>query len=301
MRDLDLRLLRYFVTLAEHQSFTAAAETLGVSQPALSQGIRRLEDVVGAQLIGRPPRGSSRAFTLTGAGKGLLEDARHLLAHAGRVMKHARDNAGRMTVRIGFGTSTPHTLPRAVLDSAGDIPHIEIRLEFVRWGDEIGALERGDIDATFLLAPAAFSDPRLDVVPLGVLGRLGVFAADHRLAWRQEIRLADIEDEPIIDAASDRSYWLVSPRPSGRRPVTVAPAARTVDEMLTFVAAGRGMAITSETVAEKHSWPGLAFVPIADLEPSTIFLAGHRSEPRAEVRHVLQHLGGAMAAAQPRR
>jgi len=292
MRDLDLRLLRYFVTLAEHQSFTAAAETLSVSQPALSQGIRRLEDVVGAQLIGRPPRGSSRAFTLTGAGKGLLEDARHLLAHAGRVMKHARDNAGRMTVRIGFGTSTPHTLPRAVLDSASDIPHIEIRLEFVGWGDEIGALERGDIDATFLLAPAAFSDPRLDVVPLGMLARLAVFPAGHP---------QDIEDEPIIDAASDRSYWLVSPRPSGRRPVTVAPAARTVDEMLTFVAAGRGMAITSETVAEKHSWPGLAFVPIADLEPSTIFLAGHRSEPRAEVRHVLQHLGGAMAATQPRR
>lgn len=289
MRDLDLRLLRYFVSIAEHASFSAAAQTLGVTQPALSQGLSRLEDIVGTPLITRAPRGSSRALTLTSAGEKLLDDARGLLAHANRVLKRASEKgAHRAKVRVGFGTSTPHMLTRDILKRAEALAHIEVLLEFVSWGDEVACLERGDVDVILVQARHRYFDSRIAAIQLQTVERLAIFPVDHPLAGRAAIRMDDLDDEPILDAASDRDYWIVNPRPSGRTPITVGPPARTVDEMLTFVSAGRGMAITSSTVAEKHHWPGLRFVPIADLEPATVLLATLKSEMRPEVLQLLQ-------------
>jgi DNA-binding transcriptional LysR family regulator len=289
LRDLDLRLLRYFVAIAEHASFSAAAETLGVTQPALSQSLRRLEDIVGTPLIARAPRGSPRALTLTGAGEKLLEDARGLLAHANRILKRASEkNERRAKVRVGFGTSTPHNLTREILKRAEALDHIEVLLEFVGWGDEVPCLERGDVDVIFVQARHRYFDPRIEAIQLQTIQRLAIFHVEHPLASRAAVVMDDLEDEPILDAASDRDYWIVNPRPTGRMPVTVGPPARTVDEMLAFVSAGRGMAITSSTVAEKHHWPDLRFVPIADLEPATVLLATLKSERRPEVLQLLQ-------------
>lgn len=289
MRDLDLRLLRYFVSIAEHASFSAAAETLGVTQPALSQSLRRLEDIVGTPLIARAPRGSPRALTLTSAGEKLLEDARGLLAHATRILRRASEKSTRREkVRVGFGTSTPHNLTREILKRAEALTHIEVLLEFVSWGDELTCLERGDVDVIFVQARHRYFDPRIEAIQLQTIQRLAIFHIDHPLASRAAVVMDDLEDEPILDAASDRDYWIVNPRPTGRMPVTVGPPARTVDEMLAFVSAGRGMAITSSTVAEKHHWPDLSFVPIADLEPATVLLATLKSERRPEVLQLLQ-------------
>lgn len=288
MRDLDLRLLRYFVSIAEHTSFSAAADTLGVSQPALSQGLQRLEDVVGTPLIRRAQRGSPKALTLTKAGEGLLEDSRGLLAHAGRVLKRVSDNADKVKIRIGFGTSTPQNLTRDILRRAGDVSNAEVFLEFVSWGDEVASLERGSVDIIVVQARDRFFDQRLEAIPLQLVQRVAIFHMDHPLADRTFVAMRDLEDVPIIDAASDRDYWIVNPRPTGRAPIIVQPPARTVDEMLTFVSAGRGMAITSSTVAEKHNWPDLRFVPISDLEPATVFLAALQSERRREIRTLLQ-------------
>jgi DNA-binding transcriptional LysR family regulator len=287
--DLDLRLLRYFVSIAEHASFSAAAERLGVTQPALSQGLRRLEDIVGVPLIVRAPRGSPRALTLTDAGERLLEDAKGLLAHASRILKRAGEKTlRRAKVRVGFGTSTPHTLTRELLKQAETLPHIEVLLEFVSWGDEVASLERGDVDVIFVQAKHRYFDPRIEAVQLQTIPRVAIFNSDHPLADRTILAMDDLDDEPILGAASDRDYWIANPRPSGRTPIVVGPPARTVDEMLAFVSAGRGMAITASTVAEKNHRPDLRFVPIADLEPATVLLATLKSESRPEVLQLMQ-------------
>jgi DNA-binding transcriptional LysR family regulator len=294
MRDIDLRLLRYFVLISEHASFSTAADKLGVSQPALSQGLRRLEDIVGTLLIQRAARGSAKALTLTKAGECLLEESRGLLAHASRVLKRASEHAARTTVRVGFGSSTPQNLTREVFTQAEASDIVDIRLEFVAWGDEVVCLERGDVDAIFILAQPGQGhetcmDHRFDGLKLQEvqeLQRLAVFRADHPHASRSAVTLSDLE--AIIDAASDRDFWIVNPRPTGRAPVTVGPPAKTVDEMLTLVSAGRGMAITSSAVARKHNWPDLSFVPISDLGPATVFLATLKSERRRAIRSLLQ-------------
>jgi DNA-binding transcriptional LysR family regulator len=127
-------------------------------------------------------------------------------------------------------------------------------------------------------------------VPLGTVRRLAVFPAGHPLASRAEISVRDLAGEPIIDAATDREYWLVDPRPGNARPVVVGPPARTVEEMLAFVSAGRGMAITSSTVAETSGSGELAFVPITDLEAATVLLATRVSDDRPEPAAVRDRL-----------
>src|SRR6476619_8284260 len=90
--DLDLRLVRYFVAVAEELHFGRAAAKLYISQPALSKQIRKLESEVGTQLLVR----DSRHVELTARGEHFLENARQLLALADRMRRTPETN----TVRI---------------------------------------------------------------------------------------------------------------------------------------------------------------------------------------------------------
>ena len=280
MADFDLRLFRYFVTLVDHRSFTEAAAALHVTQSALSQGIQRLETVVGARLIERAPKGSTRAMTLSPAGQTLYPAARDVLLHAERALKMAQKSAAQVQLHVGYGTNTPRDLTRAAVEVAGGLGHIDMALTYIPWGQEIDHLLRGDVDLLFLQAPQEFTDARLDCVPLRTVRRVAVFRSGHRLADRAEISMRDLADEPIVDAASDRDYWIVNPRPDRSSPRTVGPPARTVDEMLTMVSAGRGMAITSSSVAENNGNSELSFVTISDLQAATVLLAKNSRDRR---------------------
>ena len=79
----ELRLIRYFVAVAEEGNVTRAAERLHMAQPPLSAAVRQLEQLLGVALLDR----SSRQVRLTAAGEVLLEQGRELLAHADRVVR----------------------------------------------------------------------------------------------------------------------------------------------------------------------------------------------------------------------
>src|ERR1700759_418684 len=99
--DLDLRLVRYFVAVAEHRHFGRAATALRVAQPSLSRQIRRLEQQVGVRLFDRTPQ-STR---LTKAGEVLLPRAKVLLRSAGQAVARARDTAQPGRITIGYTTT----------------------------------------------------------------------------------------------------------------------------------------------------------------------------------------------------
>jgi len=74
-------------------------------------------------------------------------------------------------------------------------------------------------------------------------------------------------------------YWTVDLRPSGNAP-TLGPLADTVEEMLAVVASGRCMCITALSLAQAYPRPGIAWVPITDISPSSSPSHGQRRRPR---------------------
>src|ERR1700760_342678 len=99
-QQIELRHLRYFVAVAEELHFGRAAERLHLAQPALSQQIRRLEEIVGAQLLLR----TSRSVALTAAGEMLLERARRTLRNVRLDAEEARGIGRGETghLKLGF-------------------------------------------------------------------------------------------------------------------------------------------------------------------------------------------------------
>jgi DNA-binding transcriptional LysR family regulator len=96
----ELRLVRYWVAVAEEANITRAAERLHISQPALSAAIKQLEQQLGVALLDR----SGRVVEVTDAGRVLLEQGRELLGVADRVFDavRARDSAAVGRLRIGM-------------------------------------------------------------------------------------------------------------------------------------------------------------------------------------------------------
>src|SRR3954469_15065658 len=102
--DLDLRKVRYFVTLAERLHFRRAADDLHIAQPVLSRQIRALEQDLGAALFTR----DSHGVALTGAGRQLLDDAGPLLASARAVRRRVAVAArGTRRLVVGFRAGIP--------------------------------------------------------------------------------------------------------------------------------------------------------------------------------------------------
>src|ERR1700741_403994 len=98
--DLDLRLVGYFVAVADHRHFGRAATDLRVAQPSLSRQIRRLEQQLGVRLFDRTPQGTR----LTEAGEGFLPRAKALLRSASQAAAQPRAAAQPSRITIGYTT-----------------------------------------------------------------------------------------------------------------------------------------------------------------------------------------------------
>ena len=125
---MDVRQLRYFVSVIELKSFTRAAEVLHIAQPALGMQIRKLEDELHTQLLGR----HSRGVEPTAAGNLLWERAVAILRQVEEAKQAIRDLSGEPRGVIRFGT-TPAMHPRISIGllqrSAIELPNVQIQVQ----------------------------------------------------------------------------------------------------------------------------------------------------------------------------
>ena len=195
---MDLRAIEYFAAVAECGTVRGAAARLGISQPALTKAIRRLEDEVGVVLFDRQARG----VTLTAYGRPLLRHARNLRAS----IKEAREEiaalcagiAGR--VRVGAGPSWERVvLPRAIARFRVDHPGVQIHV--LGGADDTlkAQLRAGDLDFVLAATPDAPQlEPDLDWRPLIADDYRVIAAANHPLHARAGATLPDLLDYPWI-------------------------------------------------------------------------------------------------------
>jgi DNA-binding transcriptional LysR family regulator len=192
---MELRHLRYFVAVAEEQSFTRAAERLWIAQPGLSTQIRRLEEELGVKLLTRHTRG----VDLTEAGTIFLERARRAIAAADEALTTGADvDAGLVgTIRLGVATGVRWSGLTRLLDSfAKSHPDVEVTVIESHGGTLLRDLRDGRLDA--LLAPSAFASPELSRAQLGREPWAVLVGYGHRLAEPGPISADELNGERVV-------------------------------------------------------------------------------------------------------
>ena len=149
---MELRLLRYFVTVAEEMHFGRAAARLAMTQPPLSQAIRALEETLGVALFVR----TKRTVELTPVGKDLLPDVRRLLAQADALrplaQSLARGEAGVLSLAF-VSTADYGLLPALLREFGARYPGVRLQLTEATSDVQIEELVAGRIDAGLVIPP----------------------------------------------------------------------------------------------------------------------------------------------------
>ncbi len=258
---IELRLWRQFVAVAEELHFGRAALRLHMTQPPLTQAIAHLEQLLQVRLFER----STRRVQLTPAGAALLPEARELLARAHALPAYARASAdgeaGRL--RLAFVSTVGFDLlPRWVLAFREQYPKVQLELIEATGDVQLQALERGEIDAGFMLhspgfAPSGLTCQRIarDPLVLALPGQSG-------LAGKTTLTLKDLLGQPlvifprrILPSLYDAIFAMY--HAAGQLP-RVAQEAIQMQTIVNLVSAGLGVAWVPDSVRQFQR-PGVVY------------------------------------------
>lgn len=205
---MELRDIEYFAVVAEHGHLGRAAEALGLSTPALSKSLRRLEKAMQAKLVSRTPKG----VELTAEGSALLSRVRPLRLSLHDVAREIADLSQGRAGHLRLGTSTGSAdclLPAAFGALLRDAPDVTVSITVAVNPVLVPALRNGQLDLLVItLAPLPYEGIIQEYL---YEDEFVVYAsADHRLAKRQPVDVADLAQEgwalPVIDGVA--GIWL---------------------------------------------------------------------------------------------
>ena len=207
---MELRHLRYFVTVADELNFTRAAEKLNTVQPSLSQQIKDLEREVEVQLLKR----NNRKVELTEAGQAFLKEALLSLEHAERAIQLARQiaHANKDQLNIGFvPVAEMKVFPYIMPTIRAHFPEVKINFHSLTDAQQFRALKKGEIDIAFtryienaeeLEHVQIFSEPLALIVP-----------KSSPIAEQRHVSIKSLNQQDFIisdEGASPRLYKIVT-------------------------------------------------------------------------------------------
>lgn len=258
---MELRHLRYFVSVAEELSFTAAAARLRIAQPSLSQQVRDLEGEVGTALFVR----TSRRVELTAAGSAFLEQARAILAQASEATEQARAIGLGLVGSLSIGLTGSVLLgPLGPLVAAfgARFPRVAVRLHEMSPQEQQAALHARRTDISFLRRPT--EDPEL-IDELAWPETVAVALPEqHPLAEQQRIPLPLLREERFVFLRLEDSRFAQYLRECCVEAGFLPRISQQVVEaysLTSLVAAGLGIALVPASV-RTLSRPGVIYRPL---------------------------------------
>jgi DNA-binding transcriptional LysR family regulator len=197
---MDLRQLEYFAAVARHRHFRRAAESLYVTQSAVSQAVRRLEAELGIELLRRRP-GAQPPVELTAAGAELLERADAILADVARARAAMDEHAGTLRGGVRVAATTGDALRVAPVLARFGREHPGVRVALRQGGpsDMVDLVVSGAVDLAVAALPDGAAVPDdVDAAPLGAEPLVLLVAADDALAGARGVKLWDVRDRPFV-------------------------------------------------------------------------------------------------------
>jgi DNA-binding transcriptional LysR family regulator len=283
---MELRHLRYVVTLAEELHFGRAAARLHISQPPLSQQIRQLEEEIGVKLFQR----TNRQVRLTEAGEAFVPEARAILAHSESAAKIAiRASKGEIgQLKVGTVTSTESGFFRIVVDIlrrfAARHPDVHLVLRSLNPDLQIRSLREGSIDIGFLTLPV--DDEELGIEWVRGEPLILALPENHPLAKQHRIPLRALAVEPhvMFSRSMFPGYYdliLSSFRNAGFT-LNIVHDADAIYTVLALVAAGVGVSLLPSSIQDtpRH---GIVFRKIDGHLPEIEMGAAYRQHASSNV------------------
>ncbi|ANN66577.1 LysR family transcriptional regulator [Bordetella bronchialis] len=250
---LDSRLLHVFSIVAEELHFGRAAQRLHISQPPLSQSIRKLEEILGARLLVR----STRSVRLTAAGAELHRRVRQLAADSDAmvraVQQTAKGVAGHLV--IGLTPSAAYSnLPEVLYEFRRQTPTVSLDLREMNSNAMPEALHQRQLDLALLRPP--FADP--DLAPLRVYDEpmLVAMRKDHPLAGRRSVTMDQALEYDMVGYSRQNSRYFsqIQQLMTGvaRKPPRIVMESM-IPTILTLVEAGFGLALVPAALSRMRA------------------------------------------------
>lgn len=251
---MEERRLEVFVAVARECSFSRAAATLHLSQPAVSQQVAALEAELGAPLVERGRRGTG----LTDAGRALLPRAQRLLQDL-RELRNAvtaadGEVAGQLVVAASL-TMGEYVLPAMLGQLVRLHPRVQVRLA-VQNTERVGlALLAAEADLGFIEGPT--TTPGLALRPLRQDELVAIAHPGHAWATREDITIEDLFAEPVVlrePGSGTRQVLEAHLRAAGADPtgLRVALELSGLEGLKAAVEAGAGVSVVSRSALEKE-------------------------------------------------
>lgn len=282
---MELRHVRYFLTLVKERNFTRAAAQVGIAQPPFSSQIRDLEREIGVALFHRVPYGAE----LTVAGQAFLDVVREMPELAERAshaaQRAARGETGSLAVGFTAAAAFNRVVPNAIRAFRRAYPDVVLNLEEANTTRLLTGLRAGTLDAAFIRPDASdLGDLRLRMLSEEPL--VAALPSSHRaaasaaveLAWLQEDRLVlfpraagPVLHDTIIDAFRNR----------GVEPV-IGQTAPQIASTINLVAAELGVTLVPACM-ERIAVAGVTYRPIGGRSPTTRLALALRRDERGRL------------------
>ena len=284
--SLSLRDLEYAVAVARERHFGRAAEACGISQPTLSEQLRKLESILGFALFER----TKRSVVPTVRGLPILRQAQALLSDAQRLIDDARRSAEPLTGELRLGaiaTLGPYYLPSVIALGRKRFPRLALRLRESTTDELLASLRGGRLDAVLVALPVAME--ALAFEPLFFEPFRLACPSDHALAQRQSVTLRDLKNQSLLlmedgHCLRDQTLSLCDPRTLSHQ----SRYASSLEMLRHMIAANEGISLIPSLAAAEHtSMHGM--IAYRDLDNAragrTIALVWRATETRSDELH----------------
>lgn len=259
---MDIRQLRYFLAVADNLSFTAAAKSLFITQPSLSQQIAELERVIGVQLFIR----DRHSVRLTPAGIALLPQAREMILKSEEAIRIAHEAKSGKTGRLTIGFPAMYEtsfLPQLLKTFRASYPNIELIVKLMSLGELDKFIYSNNIDIGFTPIEQPAPDFYWKTIKNDTL--CAVVNKDHPLADRTCICFSQVARDPIIfqePSLSPRGFRNLLRICSTRRFSPNFNGSPNLGSVLLSLEAGLGVSILPRQIPQAYASSHLALLDI---------------------------------------
>ncbi|MEO0796199.1 MAG: LysR family transcriptional regulator [Verrucomicrobiota bacterium] len=250
---MEIHRVKYFLEVARWSSFSKAAQVCHISQPSLSQQIKKLEDEVGGQLILRSRDGTR----LSELGGRFLPYARSIIDSVDSARSFIDESSQRVTGRVKIGgipTIAPYLMPHMIQHVRSSFPDIQYELVEDTTDVLISKLRQGDIDFA-LISPPTKIDQDVDYITLSEDELLLTLPLDHPLNKESKFSVNELKNEKLLllkEAHCLSEQSKVFCRSSNLAP-EISFKSTQIDTLIGLVELGLGFTFTPKMAVSRHS------------------------------------------------